>query len=438
MASRRRRWISAVLLLVLAMVVGPTGSFAAERKAKPKSRKVQALREFTFEKLSKAHELLAAEKYGDALAVLDEMQGRKRLNDHENALMWQTYAYVYSAQDRYSDAAASFEKCLATGGLPEQSEINTHYNLGQLYMALQRYPEAIKSLLVWFDQAENPAPNAHFVLAMAYVQNKQMDEALPHAEQAVAKTSEAKESWLQLLLALYLEKNRYAEAAPVLKQLVERFPKKTYMLQLSAVYTEFGQRKKALAAMELAYFEGLLSKDSEYRTLTQLYLYNDLPYDAGQVLEEGLAKGSVEKDAESWALLADCWLHARERARALEPLQRAAAASADGNLYVRLGRVHVDEERWDAAREALTAALRKGDLKDPGNAQLLLGVANAGANHWEEAQRAFRQAQQHEKTKDAATQWLTHLQQTAQLAPGDKAEAAAATAEGDVVEAAKP
>jgi len=410
MDSLTQRLTSAALLFALAIVVVPTSSFAAERKAKPRSRKVQALREYAFKTLS------------EALAVLDEMQGRKRLNDHESALMWQTYAYVQSAQDRYSDAAASFEKCLATGGLPEQSEINTRYNLGQLYLALQRYPEAIKNLLVWFDQAENPAPNAHFVLAMAYVQNKQMEEALPHAEQAVAKTPEPKEAWLQLLLALYLEKSRYGKAAPVLKQLVERFPKKTYMLQLSAVYTELDERKKALAAMELAYLEGLLSKDSEYKTLTQLYLYNDLPYEAGEVLEKGLANGSVEANAEAWTLLADCWLNARERARALEPLQNAAAASEDGNLYVRLGQVHVDEERWSAARKALTSALRKGKLKDPGNAQLLLGIANANANRWEEAERAFRLAQQHDKTKDAATQWLTHLQQTTQLAQGDAEE----------------
>jgi tetratricopeptide (TPR) repeat protein len=218
---------------------------------------------------------------------------------------------------------------------------------------------------------------------------------------------------LQLLLALYLEKSRYAEAAPVLKQLVARFPKKTYMLQLSAVYTELGEHKKALPVMELAYMEGLLSKDSEYMTLTQLYLYNDLPYKAGAVLEKGLANGTVEEDAEAWALLADCWLHARERARALEPLERAAAASADGNLYVRLGQVQVDEERWAAARKALASGLRKGKLKDPGNAQLLLGIANASEDRWEEAKQAFLRAQEYEKTKDAATMWLAHLDQRA-------------------------
>ena len=49
-------------------------------------------------------------------------------------------------------------------------------------------------------------------------------------------TPEPKEAWLQLLAALYVRKSDYASATPVLEELVLRFPKKAYWVQLSLIY----------------------------------------------------------------------------------------------------------------------------------------------------------------------------------------------------------
>lgn len=418
MLFRVDRWVRIASFAALAALAVPGAASSAERREKPKGKKVKALGQWTFDRLSKAHELLSAEKYAEALAVLDEISQRRRLNEHERALLWQTYAYVQSSQERYAEAIDSFEKCLATDALPEQAAANTHYNLGQLYLVVKNYPEAIRHLRVWFESVENPAPSAHFILAMAYVQNDQKSEALPHAEQAVRKASEPKESWLQLLLALYFETKRYADAVDVLKQLVERFPKKNYFLQLSAAYSELERSAEAMAVLELARMQGLLDKDSEYRILAQLYLQNDLPYRAATLLDEGIASGVVQGNADAWSLLADSWLNARERSRALAPLERAAKESEGGELYVRLAQIQVDEENWNAAEQALGAALRKGKLEDPGKAQLLLGVVRVNQKKWKEAEQAFASAQQSEATRDAATKWLKYLPERIAAEPG--------------------
>ena len=45
-------------------------------------------------------------------------------------------------------------------------------------------------------------------------------------------------------------------------------------------------------------------------------------------------------------------------------------------MFVRLGEVQVQREDWPAAITAVQRGVDKGQLKDPGNAQLMLGIAH--------------------------------------------------------------
>jgi tetratricopeptide (TPR) repeat protein len=402
----------AALLAGTALLLSPAGDACAEgrEKPKPRTRQVQALGEWAFRKLSAAQRQLADEEYAACLATLDDMKRREALGDHERALMWQTYAYVYAAQERYREAAGAFEQCLALHALPEGARLDTQYNLAQLYVVLEEFGTAVELFGTWIAVVETPAPGAHYMYALAAAQHGQQDLAVAQALLAVTKAAEPKEAWLQLLLSLYLQRTAYREAVGVLERLVERFPRKAYWTQLSAVYSELGEHRKALAALEIAYGQGMLTEGRELVTLAQLYLYNEIPYKAAQVLEAGLAREAIASDAEAWELLATSWLSARERRKAIDPLERAARLSESGELYARLANVHLDQEDYAAARSSLASALRKGKLKDPGNTQLLLGIASATDEQWDEAKRAFEAAAGYGRTREAAERWLEHLE----------------------------
>lgn len=422
-----------LILATCALLAAASPATAKEPREKPKpnTTRVETVGKWAYERLSRAQKALEEEKTGAALAALDEMKGRaERLNEHERAMMWQTYGYVQSAGENYTAAAASFEKALAEGGLPEQAVENTRYNLAQLYVMSEQYDRAVEQFRLWFETAENPRPEAHFMFAMAYLRAERPREALAQAKQAVAKSQAPQESWLQLLLSLHLELDQYREALPVLQQLVDRFPKKSYWLQLAAVHSELGQHKQALGVMELAYEQGYLTTHRELVNLAQLYLYNEIPYEAAKVLEKGMVSGTVETNAESWKLLADSLLLARERKSAAEPLERAAQLSGDGNLFFRLAQIEINAQRWPAAVTALEQALAKGGLEDPGNVYLLLGVANVSEGRSTEARRAFESARKYEKTKEAAGEWLARLDEEERLAHRDedaRAETASAS-----------
>jgi tetratricopeptide (TPR) repeat protein len=397
-------------ILIAAFLAGTASATHAKPPAGTEdAKKVEAVGPWAFKRLDRAHGALAAERYEEALDALGEMAENERLNAHERSLMWQTFGFVYSAEAKYAEAADSFAKSLEAGGLPEQAALQTKYNLAQLHVMLGNHAAAIVEFQEWLPQVRNPSPNAYYMLAMAYFQEGDRAEAERNAERAVERSTDPREPWLQLLLALQLEREAYADSLPVLQRLVSRFPKKAYWLQLSAVHSELGDHASALAALELAYEQGMLNKGTDLISLAQLYLYNQIPYKAAEVVQDGMRNGVIEADARVYQLLADSWLHARHRDRALEPLQRAAELSESGDAYARLGQVQLERQRWAEARDAFRAALDKGKLHSPGHVYLLLGIANASEERWTDAERAFEAAVAFEPTEGAARQWLTHL-----------------------------
>ena len=399
-----------VAMAAVALLSAPAVVTAQEHaKAKPETKRVQTVGEWAFKRLSAAHEALGKSKHAEALQALDEMKDSSRLNDNEKALMWQTYGYVYASQGKYKPATEAFEKCLATGGLPDAAQLDTQYNLAQLYVAQERYNDAVRVFRDWTAKAENPTGEAHYVYAIALFQSGDKRAALTQGELALEKATAPKESWLQLVLSLYVENKEYQKAIGVTEALVGYFPKKSYWLQLSAVYSQVDDYKRALAALELAHAQGMIEEDRELNHLAQLYLYNEVPYEAAVLLENGIASSKIEGTPQAWRLLSEAWVNARERKKAEKPLDEAANRSGDGELYVRLAQIQFERKDWGGMRESLGRALKKGKLADPGSAQLLLGIASANDKKLEQARGAFEAAAQYEKYRRSAEQWLADI-----------------------------
>jgi tetratricopeptide (TPR) repeat protein len=337
------------------------------------------------------------------------MEGSRRVNEYERVLMLQAFGHIYASQEKYAEAVKYFEQCLGTSALPPAAELSIRYNLGQLYLAIEQYDDAIRTLEAWLKVVENPAPEAYMALANAYAQKQDYASALPYAKTAVAKSKEPREGWLKLLLALYFEQKQYKEAASVLETLVARFPRRTYWIQLAALYGSLERERDSLAAYEMAYKQGFLTKSKELIRLAELYLYHEVPYKAAILLQKELESGQIESNRKAWELLANSWLHAQETEHAIPALKRAAGLSDNGNLYLRLAQLMVDRERWDDADRALASALEKGKLKRPGSAHLLRGITRFNRGQKNLAQRSFEIARNHERTRKPAEQWLRHV-----------------------------
>ncbi len=90
-----------------------------------------------------------------------------------------------------------------------------------------------------------PNSSAYYLLAVAYYQQELYSRLAP-AQKAVELAEKPQESWIQLVLALHLQEENWAEAVPLLVRLINLYPeKKTYWVQLSSVY---GQKENTEGA----------------------------------------------------------------------------------------------------------------------------------------------------------------------------------------------
>ncbi len=333
-----------------------------------------------------------------------------RLNPYERALVYRMLAFVAYGTSDYQAAIGYFEKVLGEEILSIRDEARIRFNIAQLYASLQDWPQVIAWVKNWLRYVSTPDPLGFYLMGIAYFQLEDFNSAIEYTRKAVESTNDPKEAWLRLLAALYAQTEDLKNATPVLEELVLRYPNKSYWVQLSLIYGARENYRRALAVQQVAYVQGLLTEDKELRRLARSYLYHDLPYPAAKVLEKGLEDGTIETDPESLELLANSWIAAREYNQALAPLEKAAELSEDGNLFVRLGQVHMQREEWSQAAELLGRALDKGGLDDPANATLLLGISYYNDASVGRARSFFQKARGHESTRAEADRWITHIE----------------------------
>ncbi|MDD9940026.1 MAG: tetratricopeptide repeat protein [Myxococcales bacterium] len=420
-SHRYRYWVCSFLTaLLLSTAVGclkPKGGTTADED----DGKDFTVGRWAFRRLNNAETAAAQKKYDEALKLLGEMQANEDLNPHERALMWQQIGNIHVVQEDYPAAVKAFKKCVDLDALPAVSQAAVQFNLGQLYAITGDYKGAVKLLEAWLaKQKEEPSREIQLMLANAYVQMGMFKKALPYAEAVAKKTQEKDENLLGLLLAIRFELKNYEQVVTILTELVERFPKKAYWLQLSAAYSQLKDDRRALAVLELAYRQDMLTEESELRMLAQHYLHLEMPFEAATVLEKEMKAKRVAKSPKNLQLLSSAWMSAREVKKALKTLGNAAREAKDGTIYVQLGQLYMQEERWAQAQAALQKAIKKGGLKNAGTAHLLLGNASYELGKRSAARQAFNQAARHKKTKAAADRWLGVMQREDESCPTGK------------------
>ena len=407
----------------LAMLfAGQLACFGASASAEPsnapqtetrQTKKTPALREKIYKILSEAQTQAENNQAAQALASLDRLKKNTSLNSYEKAMMWKFYAYIYYSQENHDKAITSYLNVLKQEALPNALESEALYSLGQLYFVKEEYKQAIAYLNRWFDLVESPKPQAYIMLGQAYYQLNDITQALPPIQSAISLVEQkgeiAKESWYLLLRALYFEQKHYQQAANTLEKLIQHYPKKDYWVQLSSAYAELKQDKKQLSALEIAYRQNLLDKESEWLTLAQLMIFNDVPYKAAKVLERGINDGIISQSKDNLKLLSYAWSSAQEAKKALPVLIKAAETSNTGEIDIQLGSTYYQLDEWQKAVSFLQKGINKGDVKSKENAYMLLGLSLFNLNLFEDARYAFKEAAKFNGAKASANQWLAYV-----------------------------
>ena len=381
-------------------------------------RKVQAraLDELTWKQLNRVYEKAGEENFDTAGNDLQRMLQRVGKDKYVQAVLFQALAQVEWSRKNYDTSLDYFERAVELDILPDPTHFALMYQIAQLYLMKDRYPEALDALDLWFCKvpAEQVTSHAWVLKASISAQKEDFGEALAAIEKAIEMDDDPKESWYQLKLAAHFELEQFPQAAQTLETMITRWPdKKTYWTQLSQIYYKLEREDRALATMALAYRKNLLDKQADFTYLSSLYSNADVPYKAAEVLEKGIRDGVVEPSKSHWTMVAESWYSAEELEKALLAFREAGRAASDGDIDLRRGFILVDLENWQEALEALNTAIDKGGLNDrrTGEAYLLRGMAQFNLENYDAASADWGRASRYEGTRSAARQWMNHLRE---------------------------
>ncbi len=417
----KRKGLCAIIGVVAAfgtLLMVPTGNLLAQEgesaEAQQETRRTGSMGEKVYRKLAEAQELADAENWGGAQRALDEIKAMPKLTPYEKAQLYNFYGFVYYSQDRFRDSIRAYETVLATPDIPPGLREQTKYTVAQLHFTTENWGKAISMINDWLATANNPGPEPYILLGSAYYQTNNFAGMVRPIEKAMSIARErnmpVKEQWWLLLRVAYYEQNNFKKVRDILQVLVINWPKKEYWTQLSAIYGELGDEKRQLAAYQSAYDQGLLVRSNELVQLSQLLLQAEVPFKAGKILEKGLNDGAIDKTSDNYRLLSQAWQLSGEDRKAIPALKTAASMSGSGDLNIRLAQSHLNLSEFPQCIEAARAGLRKGGVRRPDTAQVVLGMCLYEAGQQNEAKAAFRKAAGDSRSQKSATQWITFIE----------------------------
>ena len=410
MLLKTKRLLQGTLVLTLSSLLLVQGAFAQggsrANRNDDEAPPTNQIDQRTGEILTKAIEFLNADKNAEARAQLGELN-LERLSPYERSRVEQMFFSLDVQDENYAGARAHMEAAIASGGLNDQEISQGRYQLAQLWMQEEKWAEGAAALEEWLKTATNPNGGVFYLLAAAYYNLEKLDPALVNARKAVESTENPQEGWLGMLSALLLQKEQYRDALPVIERLIARNPtRKDYWMQMSSVYAQLEDMNNALVVMQLANHAGLLTEGSEFQRLADFMMVANMPYVAAETVTKAIDDKKIEPDLRTWEGLANSWIAAREYRKAIPILQRAGDMSDNGNNLLRLGEVNVQLSEWDAAAQALEAALNKGGLRDSAYAQLMLGISLFNQDKLREAKTWFERASNSQSQRNTARGYI--------------------------------
>lgn len=358
-------------------------------------------------------------KFHQGLSLVEQTLKSKRLNKYEQALVYQMQGYLYAGDNQLEKAANSIEKALSIDALDTNVSNTLKYNLAQLWLSLERYKNASGLLEQWIVKQETPSADAYTLLATAYYFQQNLLQAEKQIIKAIALSETPRKTQLELALVIYIEQEKYFPAIDLLEKHLPQFPDDARLWkQLANLYRNTRQDKKAASTLYLAY-EAKLLDEQDIVNLARLYFFLDAPYKGADLLSDALKKSLVENSADNLELLGQCWLAAREHTRAARAFGEAATLSNNADLYIKQAEIHLEQEQWQAAIDALEHTINLNDEKSRPRAWLLKGIALYERRDYENSLEALGQALKSKKIKQQAGEWIRLVKTELQTdAPG--------------------
>lgn len=396
----RSSLIAVAVTGVLAMTVATSASAqfaaerAAERRAEREARKQEKAgkRESQYadatrkepdakasgkmsSRLKKMLDLYERDKPEEARAIADEIVGNSAANEYDKAFAAQLAANIAYEADDMAAAMDYLRKAIEFNGLDNDGHFNSMLMLAQLQMQEDQYAEALATLDRFLSESGTQKAEHLVLKGNALYRLERYPEAAAVLKQAIDASPEPRADWQQLLMATYIETGQTQEAARLAEGIAQKNPNdKRAQMNLVATYLQSDMMDKAAETLEKMRAAGQLTEDKDYRQLYATYLNMDgKESEAINVINEGIQKGVLKPDYQTYVALAQAYYFTDQAAPAIDAYKKAAPLAPDGETYLNLARLLWQEDRIPEAKEAARQAVAKG-IKKPDDAKKILAL----------------------------------------------------------------
>lgn len=335
---------------------------------------------------------------------------------YEAALLYQLYGQFYAVQSQYTEAVPWFEKALATEKMPRIGAQEVRFQLAQTYFMIGKYENVIALLdeFIRVGERYKYPVSARVNLLMSYSHGRleQYEPSYFHIKQANNKSDKPQLDWIEYAFSLAMKLEKLDDAEDLGTRLLFLEPnKKKYWNQVSALYFAKEFEVDSLSALELAYENDTLNKESDYLLLAKYYLYQKSPLKSVLVINDGIKKKLIKENEENLKLLSSSYFYARDLENGIKILVKAEKISDDPELSFRLGTYAFDSENYELAISSFKIAKERGWNDIPGRIELITGISFFELDKVEEARSNLLLATNFEDTKDTAEGWLSYINQ---------------------------
>lgn len=292
-------------------------------------------------KLRQIQDAFEKEDYATTISLAEKVGADPDANAYEKAFAWLLAGNAASSSDDDAKAVTFFQNALAANGLDNNNHYTVMFNLAAVQYGLNQYEQALETI-----------------------------------DRYIAETGTDKVEARTLRGGLLIQLERYDEAAKLYEEQLAAHPDdKTVMMNAVAAYQQAGQDDKAMALLADAQARGMFSTPNEYRALYVSYINSDRDAEALKVIDDGLAKGVIQPNAQlakDYMVLGQKAYYDGDDARAIEMYKRAAPIADNGEAALNLAKIYYEAGRKAEAAAAAQQALDKG-VQEPEQARKLLG-----------------------------------------------------------------
>ncbi len=399
-------------LIAVQVPTAPYAVAAEQKKQEKKKRKTQLVGPTVGKKVGKAFELYSADDLDGALAILLDIKAKKA---YDKAYVSYFIAQMYATKGKHEKEAIEYLKRAV-----EPDILNTADHAGglkllaDLQMQTKDYKNALKNYKAWMDFTGKEDAATYVKMSQAYYSLKQLDKMIKPADKAIKLYGENQNQNPYILkITSYYERKMYKEALKVLETVVQIFPdKKQYWTQLGMFYMLTEDYPKALATLDLAYKQGFLNKESEIKTLANLYASNEIPYKSATLLEKHIASGLIKRDDKSLATLANAWHAAQHIDKAANYYLELAKMTDKAKFYRKAAMLLKQDEQYARAIKVFKKALEK-TTDNKGRIYMAMAESYFYLEKYKQAYAAIKKAMADPKSRKGAKGWESFIKDTA-------------------------